>query len=105
VNRYIADFGGDPSNVTLFGYSSGAADIIAHLYSNANLTHPLFARAIVQSAIIEQDPPNIHSAGWHMSRALAPLRVSSVANFVLWIPNHLPALTFLSGQSMTVSSS
>ncbi|OJA17738.1 hypothetical protein AZE42_08824 [Rhizopogon vesiculosus] len=79
VNHYIADFGGDPSNVTLFGYSSGAADIIAHLYSNANLTRPLFSRAIVQSAIVEPNPPDLHSAGWQMSRALAPLRASSVA--------------------------
>lgn len=79
VNRFIADFGGDPSNVTLFGHSSGAADIVSHLYSNANLTCPLFARAIVQSAIIEHNPPEPHSAGWQMSRALAPLHASSVA--------------------------
>lgn len=79
VNRFIADFGGDPSNVTLFGHSSGAADIIAHLHSNANLTHPLFSRAIVQSAIIEHNPPEPHSAGWQLSRALAPLHASSVA--------------------------
>lgn len=80
VNRFIADFGGDPTNVTLFGHSSGAADIVAHLYSNANLTRPLFARAIVQSAIIEHDPPEPHSAGWQLSRALAPLCTSSVAH-------------------------
>ncbi|KAG1741475.1 Alpha/Beta hydrolase protein [Suillus paluster] len=79
VNRYIADFGGDPSNVTLFGHSSGAADIVAHLHSNANLTCPLFSRAIVQSAIIEHSPPELHSAGWQLSRALAPLRSSCVA--------------------------
>lgn len=79
VNRFIVDFGGDPSNVTLFGHSSGAADIVAHMYSNANLTRPLFARAIVQSAIIEHHPPEPHSAGWQLSRALAPLHASSVA--------------------------
>ncbi|KAG2066195.1 alpha/beta-hydrolase [Suillus decipiens] len=79
VNHFIADFGGDPSNVTLFGHSSGAADIIAHLYSNANLTRPLFARAIVQSAIVDHNPPEPHSAGWQLSRAFAPLHASSVA--------------------------
>ncbi|KAG2146296.1 Alpha/Beta hydrolase protein [Suillus clintonianus] len=79
VNRYITDFGGDPSNVTLFGHSSGAADIVAHLYSSANLTRPLFTRAIVQSAIIEHNPPEPPSAGWQLSRALAPLYASSVA--------------------------
>ncbi|OAX40611.1 alpha/beta-hydrolase [Rhizopogon vinicolor AM-OR11-026] len=89
VNHYIADFGGDPSNVTLFGYSSGAADIIAHLNSNANLTRPLFSRAIVQSAIVEPNPPDLHSAGWQMSRALAPLRASSVAQLRALDPESL----------------
>ena len=89
MNRYIVDFGGNPSNVTLFGYSSGAADIIAHLYSNANLTRPLFARAIVQSAIIEHNPPDVHSAGWQMSRALAPLRAPSVTQLRALHPESL----------------
>ena len=89
MNRHIADFGGDPSNVTLFGYSTGAADIISHLYSNANLTRPLFARAIVQSAIVEHNPPELHSAGWHMSRALAPLHASSVAQLRALDPESL----------------
>jgi carboxylesterase type B len=80
VNRFIEDFGGDPNNVTLFGHSSGAADIVSHLYSNANLTFPLFARAIIQSAIIEHNPPEPHTAGWQLSRALAPLCASSVAH-------------------------
>ncbi|KAF9239318.1 Alpha/Beta hydrolase protein [Melanogaster broomeanus] len=78
VYRYISDFGGDPSNVTLFGSSSGATDIIGHLYSNANKTHPLFARAIVQSAIVEHNVPDVPTAGWLVSRALSSLRVSSV---------------------------
>ncbi|KAH0834837.1 Alpha/Beta hydrolase protein [Lanmaoa asiatica] len=59
VNQYIADFGGDPSNVTIFGSGSGAADIIGHLYSNPNKSDPLFAR-------------------WLLSRALSALRVPTL---------------------------
>ncbi|KAG9311718.1 Carboxylesterase family-domain-containing protein [Chiua virens] len=62
VNHYIADFGGDPSNVTIFGSGSGAADIIGHLYSNPNKTDPLFARAIIQSAIVEHTVSDITTA-------------------------------------------
>lgn len=78
VNQYIAGFGGDPSNVTIFGSGSGAAAIIAHLYSNPNKSHPLFARAIVQSAIIEHNMPDVATAGWLLSRALCALRVSTL---------------------------
>ncbi|KAF8838942.1 alpha/beta-hydrolase [Paxillus ammoniavirescens] len=78
VHEYISDFGGDPSNVTIFGSSSGAADIIGHLYSNANKAYPLFARAIVQSAILEHNVPNVSTAGWLVSRALYSLGASSV---------------------------
>ncbi|KIJ14562.1 hypothetical protein PAXINDRAFT_78894 [Paxillus involutus ATCC 200175] len=78
VHEYISDFGGDPSNVTIFGSSSGAADIIGHLYSNANQAYPLFARAIVQSAIVEHNVPNVATAGWLVSRALCSLGASSV---------------------------
>ncbi|KAF9226361.1 alpha/beta-hydrolase [Gyrodon lividus] len=78
VHEYISDFGGDPSNITIFGSSSGAADVIGHMYSNANKTHPLFARAIVQSAIVEHNVPDVPTAGWLVSRALCSLRASSV---------------------------
>ena len=78
VHQYIAGFGGDPSNVTLFGSGSGAADIVGHLYSNPNKTDPLFARAIVQSAIVEHNVPDTATAGWLLSRALCALRVSTL---------------------------
>ncbi|KAF8136913.1 Alpha/Beta hydrolase protein [Boletus edulis] len=78
VNQYIAGFGGDPSNVTIFGSGTGAADIIGHLYSNPNKSDPLFARAIVQSAIVEHNVPDVATAGWLLSRALCTLRVSTL---------------------------
>lgn len=78
VNQYIADFGGDPSNVTIFGSGSGGADIIGHLYSNSNKSDPLFSRAIVQSAIVENNVPDVATAGWLLSRALCALRVSTL---------------------------
>lgn len=47
IQANIADFGGDPDNVTLFGESAGAGDIAYLLLSP--LTEDLFHRAISQS--------------------------------------------------------
>ncbi|KAJ5649776.1 uncharacterized protein N7484_003499 [Penicillium longicatenatum] len=45
VNQHIADFGGDPNNITVFGVSAGSASIHAHLLAG----HELFDRAIMMS--------------------------------------------------------
>ena len=47
VQESIAAFGGDPSNVTIFGESAGGMSVCAHLYSPASAG--LFHRAILQS--------------------------------------------------------
>lgn len=47
VNKNIANFGGDPSNVTIFGESAGAASVSCHLVSP--MSKGLFKRAICQS--------------------------------------------------------
>ncbi|KAJ6572040.1 Alpha/Beta hydrolase protein [Mycena capillaripes] len=78
IHRFIQEFGGDPNNVTLFGESSGASDILCHLLSKANDHRPLFHRAIIQSAIIDHNVPNVVTAGWHISRVMASLDVSTV---------------------------
>ncbi|PSS15396.1 hypothetical protein PHLCEN_2v3272 [Hermanssonia centrifuga] len=78
VYNYISDFGGDPMNITLFGLSTGAADILCHMHSTANETRPLFQRAIVQSPALELDIPNVSSAGWQFSKLMSTFQARSV---------------------------
>jgi para-nitrobenzyl esterase len=47
VRRNIASFCGDPSNVLIFGHSSGAASVANHLVSPPSW--PLFHKALIQS--------------------------------------------------------
>jgi carboxylesterase type B len=78
VHRFIADFGGDGSNITLFGVSTGASDILSHLNSSSNASYPLFARAIVQSPVIDHSAPSISLAGVHLSKVMSALHISTI---------------------------
>ncbi|KAJ8087377.1 hypothetical protein PM082_006207 [Marasmius tenuissimus] len=78
LHQYIADFGGDPRNITLFGESSGAADIMCHLLSTSNEHRPLFHRAIIQSAVMEYNLPDVATAGWQMNRLMSTLRATTL---------------------------
>jgi len=78
IHGFIAEFGGDPSNVTLFGESTGASDILCHLYSALNETSHLFHRAIIQSPVTEHNVPNIRNAGTHLSRTMTSLHVTTI---------------------------
>ncbi|THU88903.1 alpha/beta-hydrolase [Dendrothele bispora CBS 962.96] len=78
LHHYIGDFGGDPHNITLFGESTGAADIIYHLLSAENETRPLFHRAIVQSAVIDYNLPDVAGAGWQLSRLMSTLHLTTI---------------------------
>ena len=50
VQQYIANFGGDPSLVTIFGESAGSLSVAAHIVSP--LSNNLFSRAIMESGSI-----------------------------------------------------
>lgn len=78
VYSFVSDFGGDPNNITLFGSASGAADILCHLHSSANELRPLFQRAIIQSAEMPSDIPNVSSASWQFSRLMSALHAPTV---------------------------
>lgn len=78
VHHFIADFGGDGSNITLFGASTGASDIFNHLNSSSNASYPLFARAIVQSPVIDHTLPSISLAGVHLSKVMSALHISTI---------------------------
>ncbi|WP_214410540.1 carboxylesterase/lipase family protein [Sphaerisporangium fuscum] len=69
VRRHVADFGGDPSNVTAVGESEGAFSISAMLATD----HPerLFRRAVIQSG----NGAVVHSAAFERKLAAAfPVR-------------------------------
>ena len=71
INHFITEFGGDPSNITLFGESTGAADILCHMHSAANQKRHLFHRAILQSPSVEFNVPDVRSSGATLARTLS----------------------------------
>ena len=86
VRRNIADFGGDPDNITLFGESAGAMSIGALL--SAPSARGLFHKAILQSgaAHIGQDPTRAEQLGAAFLAALNLTR--GTAARALALPAH-----------------
>lgn len=49
VKNNISTFGGDPSNVTIFGESAGGHSVLSHIVSPRAQEQELFSKAIIQS--------------------------------------------------------
>lgn len=92
LHHYIGDFGGDPGNITVFGVSSGGADILYHLLSTENQTRPVFQRAIIQSALVEYNLSDVVNSGWHLSRMLSRLRIKDMEQFRAYDADKLASL-------------
>ncbi|GIC87941.1 putative carboxylesterase [Aspergillus udagawae] len=76
VQKHIADFGGDPDNVTLAGMSAGGACVTYHLDSDEQL----FKRAIVMSGtclLIQPLPYDLHEQNYQQAIATLGLANSS----------------------------
>ncbi|XP_031348985.1 esterase B1-like isoform X2 [Photinus pyralis] len=63
IQENIANFGGDPHNVTIFGESAGGASV--HLLILSPLAKGLFHKAIMQSGVA--------TAGWSRGQATLPI--------------------------------
>lgn len=55
VKNNIADFGGDPDNVTIFGESAGGHSVLSHIVSPRAQQEGLFSKAIIQSGSYAAD--------------------------------------------------
>ncbi|GIK05682.1 hypothetical protein Aspvir_009795 [Aspergillus viridinutans] len=76
VQKHIADFGGDPDNVTLAGMSAGGACVTYHLDSDEQL----FKRAIVMSGtclLIQPLPYDLHEQNYRQAIAALGLADAS----------------------------
>jgi carboxylesterase type B len=90
----IAEFGGDPNNITLFGNSTGGGDVLCHLLSSDNQIRPRFQRAIVQSPVFDPNLPNPSNAGWHLNRMFSPMLITSVEQLRAIEPEKLAAIAY-----------
>ncbi|KAF1915779.1 Alpha/Beta hydrolase protein [Ampelomyces quisqualis] len=86
VQKYISEFGGDASRVTIGGRSAGAHSVGIHLFHNYNKTSgasPLFSQALLQSgSITARSFPNASYPLYQQqfSRYLETTGCSHVAN-------------------------
>ncbi|KZS97202.1 alpha/beta-hydrolase [Sistotremastrum niveocremeum HHB9708] len=97
IQSYISSFGGDPSNVTIFGDSAGASNIHLLMMSNEWASRPkgsrLFTRAILQSGVAYPSIPTIHQQGADLARVMATLRIKTIDELRSVDPEKLVAVT------------
>jgi len=101
VSTHIADFGGDPDNITVFGESSGAANI-GYLMSSPTAAG-LFHRAIHQSAGFEMQRnrslEELNELGEQLQLAVGAADIRSMraltsAQLLAAVDEHLPDMGF-----------
>lgn len=77
IRQNIAQFGGDPRNITIFGESAGGVSVCALLSSP--LANGLFVRAIAQSGNCLQNLPTLESAQQQAQRVANRLGCTELA--------------------------
>lgn len=83
VKNNIAEFGGNPENVTLFGESAGGHSVMSHIVSPRATAENLFQRAIVQSgsyAPFQQPKAVAQAQGQQIATALGCGDPTSIAS-------------------------
>lgn len=79
VSKYIAPFGGDPSNITIYGESAGAQAVHSQISS---LLPSYFSRAILQSMTlgtpVMSNPQTVEEKSWVYDRVKDFLKVTTV---------------------------
>ena len=95
VQKNIANFGGDPRNVMIFGHSAGASNVSSLLASP--LAHGLFARALMQSGsnlangtpLAEAEKRGEAFAASVGARSIADLRRLSAEDLITTMPRRM----------------